>query len=316
MQKLFRNLTVIIFLLLICFGGANAAHSNVDDFCYLFITGYGAESVPGYFTENANEVRKEGATNVLIIEPPTFSAVLDNVAFVRSEALKFLAASQADGKKRKLIVMAHSKGGVEFLNTWLQNPNEFSEDALEMAVLVQSPLLGSTYSDVTLGPLEKSLEGTPGYQDFEIKHAGRISLMTKNVAKAIEFSSANLTHDQISSISKRLFYWRSEKKTAFTPVLVGIEKVIKPFGDNDGAVLTRNEKLTTLRGQTFGTDLGITHGIDHHDVVAEDLNPSQFHLARIRRVTRQILMRTWNPGSQSSVSLEFEALSCEDFLKL
>ena len=302
--------------MLLGFAKAHATNSNVDNYCYLFVTGYGAESVPGYFTENAIEVRQQGATNVTIIEPPTFTAVLDNVAFVKSEALKFLVSSQMDGKKRKLIVVAHSKGGLEFLNTWLQNPNDFSQEVLEMAVLVQSPLLGSTYSDLSLGALEKSLRGTPGYQDFETRHAGRISLMSENVAKDLDQSSSSLTESDISSISKRLFYWRSEKKASFAPVLKSIEKVIKPLGENDGAVLTRNEMLTTLRGQTFGNDLGITQGIDHHDVVAEDLNPSKFHLARIRRFTRQILQRVWNPNSKTSEHIEIETLSCQDFLKL
>jgi pimeloyl-ACP methyl ester carboxylesterase len=116
-------------------------------FRYVFVGGFHNERMPGYFAQNAKELRARGAPRGAIhfIYPSSRESIAGNAKLVRSRFMEIASFGE-----EKLVVIAHSRGACDALFFALQNP-EFIAEHVHSLFLIQGPFGGTGVADYVVG---------------------------------------------------------------------------------------------------------------------------------------------------------------------
>ena len=107
---------------------------------YVFVTGFGGEFFPWYFTSQIRELERLGVekSQIHVLRPDSNGKPLENAAWLEKEL------AQIDGS---LVLVAHSKGAFESLVFAVQHP-EFIEQRVRGLYLIQGAFRGSAIADI------------------------------------------------------------------------------------------------------------------------------------------------------------------------
>ena len=116
-------------------------------FRYVFVGGFHNERMPGYFVQNAKELRARGISRQMIhfLYPSSHETIEGNSESIRSRFFEI-----ARKGPEKLVVIAHSRGACDALAFALQNP-AFVRDRIQALFLVQGPFGGTGVADYVMG---------------------------------------------------------------------------------------------------------------------------------------------------------------------
>src|SRR5262249_34070830 len=125
-------------------------------FRYVFVGGFRAGPMPGYFAQNAAELRAIGVPRrrIHFLFPSSRHSVEENRAAVRDE----LGRIAEEGPER-LVVIAHSRGACDALAFALHGP-QLVRDRVKALFLVQGAFGGTGLADYLLGtgePMDGSM---------------------------------------------------------------------------------------------------------------------------------------------------------------
>ncbi len=114
---------------------------------YVFVGGFHNERLPGYFAQNARELRAKGIPKdaVHFIFPSSHDTVTGNSRVVREQFEEIAALGP-----EKLVVIAHSRGSCDALAFALQNPEFVTEHVLAL-FLIQGAFGGTALADYVVG---------------------------------------------------------------------------------------------------------------------------------------------------------------------
>ncbi len=133
---------------------------RAEAFRYVFVVGFQNERMPGYFTQNAHELRAQGVPRSAIhVLRPSSHQTIDASREVVIDALHDFAA---EGPER-LVVIAHSRGACDVLAFALAEP-DFVREHVEALFLVQGPFGGTPVADYVTG------SGTPMDRRMPMRH--------------------------------------------------------------------------------------------------------------------------------------------------
>jgi pimeloyl-ACP methyl ester carboxylesterase len=232
-------------------------------FRYVFVGGFGSERMPGYFAQNAKELRARGVSPQAIrfIYPSSDRTIEENAGEVRDRFLEI--AQEGPGR---LVVIAHSRGACDTLAFALHEP-EFVRDRVEALFLVQGPFGGTALADYVRG------EGPPPDRRMPVRSRAVVSLlgaferllmrqgrhgglpdMTREGSRLYWSRLLDARADAVPVVGAKTYFIRSESP----PSRLG------PFrratglylstqdGPNDGVVAVDDQSLPGL-----GTSLGV-----------------------------------------------------------
>ena len=114
---------------------------------YVFVGGFHNERLPGYFAQNARELRAQGVPKdaVHFIFPSSHHSVAGNARVVREQIEEIAGAGP-----EKLVVIAHSRGSCDTMAFALQNP-EFDAEHIHAMFLIHGPFGGTALADYVVG---------------------------------------------------------------------------------------------------------------------------------------------------------------------
>jgi pimeloyl-ACP methyl ester carboxylesterase len=221
-----------------------------------------------YFTDSLEALEEMGISSEYF-GPWSFKSPNRNVDAFRAQIEERYSAL---GKP--LVLVGHSKGGLELLYTSLRYPDLVLSGKVERVVLIQAPVQGTPLADTDhLSWLARwiSIPFREG-----LKYLGRkiaTSVLAKNYKefhRTLEREYGYLGNavllEKEKQVSDAIFYVRSKRlSNSFSPGLSIVLTVawdsLDSLGSNDGLVLTDDQ--LDLR---FGKDLGVLNA-DHLTVV-------------------------------------------------
>lgn len=277
---------------------------QVSEFTFLFVGGYGNELARDhYFQLNVQTVREMGA-NAETFFPSSLNSAAGNIEALRLAVLK----TYRDGGNKPVVLIGHSKGGLESLATVLQHPELVREGVVANVVTVQSPIGGNALGDQS-GPLARILA-----QVISLASPSFRSLQTAGIRSVIADRIDQMSEAEKSDyrmISRVVRYVISHKEAVDSSI--GIQKLAKlasPTIQNDGLVAKQD---MWIRG--FGTILGELY-LDHLEGVVGRRVPSvveNFQIERIRAFTTSLVLNLMK--SRNTQNHEYRDLtrqrSCE-----
>ncbi len=225
---------------------------QVDRFSYLFVGGYGNELArKHYFKLNVQTTMEIGATHARAHFPSSFNAASKNLSSLREEILEMYER----GGRRPVVLIGHSKGGLESLATVLAYPELVRDGIVANVVLVQAPIGGNALID------QRNLIARLYAKFLSISPSFR-SLQTKGINEIIANRIAELNPQDLRAVSKAVRYVISHKDAEHSGFAI---RLLSNLGGhtlkNDGLVATNDMWLPG-----FGTILGELY-IDHLEVV-------------------------------------------------
>jgi pimeloyl-ACP methyl ester carboxylesterase len=258
---------------------------------YVFVGGFGNERMPGYFAQNARELRAQGVPrrSIHFLYPSSRRTVEENRDSVRDEFLRIAAAGPG-----RLVVIAHSRGACDALAFALHEPR-FVRDRVAALFLVQGPFGGTGLADYVLG------EGTamdrrmpPGHRLLALVLGRREKAL---VGRGRHAGLAGLTREASRSYWRRALREHADAIAVVGPKVYYIESQARPsrlrlflrsmawylgtyYGPNDGVVALGDQTLPGL-----GTSLGVLDA-GHADLTR------RFPATRARSGTRRALIRS------------------------
>jgi len=224
---------------------------------YVFVSGFHNEQMPGYFAQNAKELRAKSVPkrSVHFISPSSHKTVAGNAKAVRSEFLEI-----ARQGPEKLVVIAHSRGACDSLAFALQNP-EFVADHIQALFLVQGPFGGTGVADYVVGEgpaldrempwrhrlIAYSLGRLEAYQLNRGKHGGLPSL-TRQASKEFWERALEEHEAAIPVVAPRTFYVTTKTKPSRLRLFLQATASYLGtyFGPNDGIVALEDQALPEL----------------------------------------------------------------------
>ena len=236
---------------------------------YVFVGGFHNERMPGYFAQNAKELRAKTVPkrSVHFISPSSHKTVAENAEAVRARFQEI-----AGEGPEKLVVIAHSRGACDALAFALQNP-EFVSDHIQAMFLVQGPFGGSGVADYVVGEgpamdrempwrhrlIAHLLGSLEAYRLSRGKHGGLTSL-TRRASK--EFWERALEEHQaaIPVVAPRTFYVTTQTKPSRLRLFLQATASYLGtyFGPNDGIVALEDQALPGLGTVLAVLDAGHT----------------------------------------------------------
>jgi pimeloyl-ACP methyl ester carboxylesterase len=260
-------------------------------FRYVFVGGFRTGRMPGYFVQNAEELRAQGVTrrSIHFVHPSSERTVEENCRAVREEFLRIAGLGS-----ERLVVIAHSRGACDALAFALHEP-QFVRDHVETLFLIQAPFGGSGLADYLVG------EGEP--MDGRMPRGHR--LLTGSLANLEQFLINRGWHQGLAGLTREASraYWRrtlAEHADAIPvvgPKVYYVESRARPerlslfqkamswylgtyYGPNDGMVAVGDQSLPGL-----GTSLGVLEA-GHADLTR------RFPAARAGRRSRRALIQS------------------------
>ncbi len=267
---------------------------------YVFVGGFHNERMPGYFSQNAKELRARGVPRRAIhfVYPSSHETVAGNADAVCSE-IRQIARNGAE----KLVIVGHSRGACDALAFALANP-EFIAENVEALFLVQGAFGGTGVADYLAGegpPIDRRmpwqhrvaahmLGRLEGFLLDRGKHGGLAALTTWS---SHEFWERNLQEHQsaIPVVSARTFYVTTRTEPAQLRFFQQtIAWYLGYLGPNDGIVALEDQSVPGL-----GTVLAVLDA-GHTDLT--NRFPSARSKSRLRKaLVDAIVMAVAGPGS-------------------
>lgn len=259
-------------------------------FRYVFVGGFQNERMPGYFAQNAKELRAHGIPrrSIHFLYPSSGRTVEENRDSVRDEFLRI--AAEGPGR---LVVIAHSRGACDALAFALHDP-EFVRDRVEALFLVQGPFGGTGLADYVLGegePMDRRMP--PGHRVL----AYLLGSLEKSLLERGQHGGlAGLTREASRAYWRQTLEEQAEAIPVVGPKVFFVESRARPsrlrlfhratawylhtyYGPNDGVVALGDQALPGL-GMRLGT---LEAG--HADLTRKSL------ATRAGRRSRQALIR-------------------------
>jgi len=270
-------------------------------FRYVFVGGFCNERLPGYFAQNARELRARGIPrrSIHFVFPSSHEAIEANFAEVRA---RFLAIAREGPEE--LVIIAHSRGACDALAFALRD-GAFVRDRVHALFLVQGPFGGTGLADYVTGegpPLDRRMPlrlrivahlagRVERYVLGRGKHGG-LPEMTRRASRAFWGRMLAEHADAIPLVGPKTFYITTATRASR---LRFIQRATAwylriHYGPNDGMVAAADQSLAGL-----GTILA-TLDAGHTDLT----NPFPTGRAgrRFRRALVQgILMAVGNPAT-------------------
>jgi len=224
---------------------------------YVFVGGFHSERLPGYFAQNAKELRARGVpkTAIHFIYPSSGETVDGNARMVRA-SFEDIARQGPE----ELVVIAHSRGSCDTLAFALQNP-EFALKHVHSLFLIQGPFGGTAIADYVVGegpPIDKrmplgqrvvahALAKGEGYLLDHGKHGGLPSL-TRHASEEFWQDVLEENSAAIPIVGPKTFYVTSQippsgRRFLQRPLASYLET---HFGENDGVVALEDQALPEL----------------------------------------------------------------------
>jgi pimeloyl-ACP methyl ester carboxylesterase len=236
---------------------------RAQGFRYVFVGGIRMGRMPGYFQQNAKELRAQGVSRRAIhfVLPSSDRTVEENCDTVREEFLRIAGLGS-----ERLVVIAHSRGACDALAFALDDP-EFVRDHIEALFLMQAPFGGTGLADYVLGEGEAidgrmprshrvaaSLIGS--VERFLLKwgwHGGMDGL-TREASRAYWRRVLEEHADAIPVVGPKVYYVASKAEPAqLSPFQRAMAWYLGPYyGPNDGMVVVGDQTLCGV-----GTSLGV-----------------------------------------------------------
>jgi pimeloyl-ACP methyl ester carboxylesterase len=265
-------------------------------FRYVFVGGFHNERMPGYFSQNARELRARGVPRRAIhfIYPGSDETVEGNAGEVCDRFLEI-----AREGPEPLVVIAHSRGACDALFFALRNP-EFVRDRVRALFLVQGAFGGTGVADYVAG------EGPPMDGRMPWRHRvvgqllGRLEvyLMGRGRHGGLPALTTQASHDfwaravaehaaALPVVGPKTFYVTTATKPSRLRVF---QKALgwylgAYFGPNDGVVALDDQSISGL-----GTVLAVLDA-GHSDLT------NRFGRRRLREaLTDAILRAVVDPG--------------------
>jgi pimeloyl-ACP methyl ester carboxylesterase len=157
---------------------------------YVFVAGFQNERMPGYFGQNARELRARGVPKRLIhfVTPDSNETVAGNAETVRSQLHEI-----AGKGPEEVVIIAHSRGACDALAFALEN-QDFLSDRVRAMFLLQGPFGGTGVADYLVGDgpaldgrmpwgtrvIVKALAALEGYALKQGKHGGLPAMATQS----------------------------------------------------------------------------------------------------------------------------------------
>jgi pimeloyl-ACP methyl ester carboxylesterase len=275
-------------------------------FRYVFVGGYRTGPMPGYFAQNAAELRANGVPRrrIHFLFPSSRHGVEENRAAVREELIRI-----ADEGPERLVVIAHSRGACDALAFALHEP-QLVRDRVEALFLVQGAFGGTGLADYVLGtgePMDGSMP--PGHRRL----AAVLATIERFLLNRGEHGGlAGLSREASRAYWRRVLEEHAEAIPVVGPKVYFVESRARPsrlawfqramswylgayYGPNDGVVAVDDQSLRGL-----GTRLGVLEA-GHADLTRRA--PASRAGRRSRRALIQaILMAVGRWGSDSEES--------------
>jgi pimeloyl-ACP methyl ester carboxylesterase len=235
---------------------------------YIFVGGFHSERMPGYFAQNAKELRAVGVPKGAIhfVYPSSHDTVEENADLVRS-AIKRIARAGTE----KLVIIGHSRGACDTLAFALENP-EFIDEHVEAMFLVQGVFGGTGVADYLAGD-GPPIDGRMPIQHRVVAHLlGRMERFLLNHGKhgglpalttefSKEFWEQALEQHQaaIPVVSPKAFYVTTRTKPKRLPLFQqAIAWYVGYLGPNDGIVALKDQSLRGVGTVVAVLDAGHT----------------------------------------------------------
>ncbi len=236
---------------------------------YVFVGGFHNERLPGYFAQNARELRAKGVPKeaVHFIFPSSHHSVAGNARVVREQFEEIAGAG-----REKLVIIAHSRGSCDTLAFALQNP-EFVAEHIHALFLIQGPFGGTALADYVVGegpPMDRrmplgyrvaghTLANIEGFMLDHGKHGGLASL-ARRASKEFWEDMLKESSAAIPIVSPKTFYITSEIPASghrlFQRPIASYLEV--HFGENDGVVALEDQNLAGIGKVLAVLDAGHT----------------------------------------------------------
>jgi pimeloyl-ACP methyl ester carboxylesterase len=236
---------------------------------YVFVGGFHSERLPGYFAQNAKELRANGVPkrSIHFIYPSSHETVDGNATMVR-EIFEDIASQGPE----KLVVIAHSRGSCDALAFALQNP-EFVEEHIHALFLIQGAFGGTAIADYMVGdgpPIDKrmplgqrvvarALTKAEGYLLDHGKHGGLESL-TRQASEEFWQDVLEENSAAIPIVGPKTYYVTSQippsgRRFLQRPLASYLET---HFGENDGVIALEDQAVPELGTVLAVLDAGHT----------------------------------------------------------
>jgi pimeloyl-ACP methyl ester carboxylesterase len=214
----------------------------------VFVTGILPGISQRYFADNVDSVHWElHAASTKVFSPQSNRSIDQGSDWLYSVLKPLLTKTP----RRPMILIGHSKGGVEAILVALKYPELMEKGKIEKIIAIQSPVRGT--------PVVQYAQGVHP-QIYRLWKQGLDSLSEKNVQEIIGRHWLKLTDKQKERIRKRIYFVRSA--ASLSEIDVRMKWLAKQIPNpNDGVVPTANQKNDEL-----GIDLGILHA-DHAALV-------------------------------------------------
>ncbi len=275
-------------------------------FRYVFIGGIRIGRMPGYFTQNADELRSLGVPrrSIHFIYPDSRKTVEENREKVRDEILRI-----AGDRPERLVVIAHSRGACDALTFALHEP-EFVRDHVEAIFLIQGAFGGTGLADYVLGegePMDDQMsrghrylaQGIGACVRYLVKHGkyGGLNGLTRDASRAYWSHALEAHSDAIPVVGPKVFYVEAAVQPSHLRLFMRAMAwyLGAYYGPNDGVVAVKDQSIPGL-----GTSLGVLEA-GHADLTRRF--PSAHAGRRCRRaLIRSIVMAIGRSGSTSTAT--------------
>jgi pimeloyl-ACP methyl ester carboxylesterase len=236
---------------------------------YVFVGGFHNERLPGYFTQNAKELRAIGVPKKAIhfIYPSSHRTVAENARGVRHQFEDI-----AEQGPEKLVVIAHSRGACDTLAFALENP-DFVLEYVHSMFLIQGPFGGTGLADYVVGegpPLDRrmplghrvianTLANVEGFLLDHGKHGG-LPELTRQASEEFWTQLLEETSAAIPIVGPKTFYITSQIPAKGHRIIQrAIASYLETnFGENDGIVAISDQSLPGLGTVLAVLDAGHT----------------------------------------------------------
>jgi pimeloyl-ACP methyl ester carboxylesterase len=226
-------------------------------FRYVFVGGLHSQGAPGYFAQNARELRAAGVPrgSIHILKPSPHRTLLENAEPFEAELTELVALGP-----ERLVIIGHSRGACDVLWFALHHPGFVTRHVYAM-FLVQGPFGGSGLADYVSGdgpeidgqmsPAPRILGRAAGKLQNSLASEGKqkaIGDLSRASAEKLWRRALKSQRDALPDVSPRVFYITSQASARHHPLLQRLTAsyLAAYYGPNDGVVALEDQSLDGL----------------------------------------------------------------------
>lgn len=254
--------------------GTQLKIQNLNKYHFVFVGGFG-NFLAGerYFEDNELALIKLGAGHVSRLMPSSRRSARQNIPLLAEK----IAEIYREGGRRPIILIGHSKGGLESVATILHQPELIRNKIVQSVVAIQAPLSACELGRCSSQILSKTRDISP----FQGLH----SLHTEDIQRLIEGPLRSMHPRTRKMLSDKVFYITSEQKPGKTARIIRASSFLLQAGFKQ-----RNDGLVSVPGMIipgFGQELGHLIG-DHFELTVSPSN-----IGRMAGLTTSMSRNIW-----------------------